>query len=79
LEAREKNSVNRVIMWDVLSADFDIKLDAATCANYVIRHSTPGSVVVFHDSEKALPRLTGALPQVLKFFSEKGFSFEKIK
>jgi peptidoglycan/xylan/chitin deacetylase (PgdA/CDA1 family) len=79
LETKEKNKVNRVIMWDVLSADFDIKLDAATCANYVIRHSVAGSVVVFHDSEKALPRLSGALPQVLKFFSEKGFSFEKIK
>lgn len=79
LQTGENSKKNRVIMWDVLSADFDIKLTADTCASHVIRHAVPGSVVVFHDSEKALPRLSGALPKVLKSFSERGFSFEKIK
>jgi peptidoglycan/xylan/chitin deacetylase (PgdA/CDA1 family) len=74
-----EESANRIVMWDVLSADFDIKLSADACAKHVMRHAVPGSIVVFHDSEKAMPRLRGALPQVLKFFSEKGFSFEKIK
>jgi len=44
----------------------------------VIRHTESGSIVVFHDSDKAFERLEYALPRVLEYFSEKGYSFEKI-
>ena len=69
----------RIIMWDVLSADFDRKLSPERCARNVIRHARAGSIVVFHDSEKAFPRLESALPAVLGYFQEKGFSFEAIR
>jgi hypothetical protein len=65
-------------MWDVLSGDFDVKLTAETCSLNVIRNAQPGSVVVFHDSEKAFPRLQEALQKTLKYFSEKGYRFEAI-
>jgi hypothetical protein len=65
-------------MWDVLSADFDRELTADKCARYVIRHARPGSIVVFHDSEKAYDRLRGALPEVLKHFAGLGYRFERI-
>ena len=68
----------KIIMWDVLSADFDRALTAEKCAGYVIRHGRPGSIVVFHDSEKAYDRLRGALPEVLKKFSVEGYRFEAI-
>src|SRR5690349_7808323 len=45
-----------IIMWDVLSGDFDVKLSAEACSLNVIRNAQPGSIVVFHDSEKAFPR-----------------------
>lgn len=67
-----------IIMWDVLSADFDRRLTAQKCARYVIQHARPGSIVVFHDSEKALDRLRGALPAVLQHFGEKGYRMEGI-
>lgn len=69
----------RVIMWDVLSADFDKGISGARCARNVIRYARPGSIVVFHDSEKAFERLRVALPMVLKHFSGLGYRFESIR
>ena len=68
----------KIIMWEVLSADFDRALSAQRCAHHVIRHARPGSIVVFHDSEKAWDRLRDALPAVLKHFSQLGYRFEAI-
>ncbi len=68
----------RIIMWSVLSGDFDIKIDAKQTALNVIRNAGPGSIVVFHDSEKAYPRMAVALVNVLQHFSERGFRFESI-
>lgn len=68
----------RVIMWDVLSGDFDQKLTAERCAFNVTAKADSGSIVVFHDSAKALPRMREALPKVLQYFTEKGFRFEAI-
>lgn len=66
----------KIVMWDILSGDFDTTLSADTCALNVIRNSTKGSIVVFHDSKKAFPRMGEALPKVLQFFYEKGYRFE---
>ena len=68
----------RIVMWSVLSGDFDTQLDGARCGQHVIRNGKPGSIVVFHDSEKAFPRLMEALPAVLHHFSRKGYRFESL-
>jgi len=75
---REKLSYT-IIMWEVLSADFDRSLGGKDCARHVTRHARPGSIVVFHDSEKAWDRLRVALPVVLKHFSDLGYRFEAIE
>ncbi len=66
---------HRIVLWDVLSRDYDTRLDGAYCSRSVIRHARPGSIVVFHDSLKAAPRLRVALPAVLDHFSGRGFHF----
>ncbi|HTB99303.1 MAG TPA: polysaccharide deacetylase family protein [Ferruginibacter sp.] len=68
----------RTVMWSVLSGDFDKKLTPEKCLRNVTKNATNGSIVVFHDSEKAFERLRYALPRVLKYFSEQGYSFGKI-
>jgi peptidoglycan/xylan/chitin deacetylase (PgdA/CDA1 family) len=68
-----------IVMWEVLSGDFDRELNAAACARNVIRHARPGSIVVFHDSEKAFDRMKEALPRVLEHFSGLGYRFEAIR
>jgi peptidoglycan/xylan/chitin deacetylase (PgdA/CDA1 family) len=68
-----------IILLDVLSADFDRALTGERCARNVIRYGRPGSIVVFHDSEKAFERLREALPMVLKEFVARGYQFEVIR
>ncbi len=67
-----------IIMWTVLSADFDSTLSPEKCLQNVLRYTRSGSIVVFHDSEKAEQHLRYALPKVLSYFSEKGYSFQKL-
>ena len=69
----------RIIMWDVLSGDFDTTLSSDQCAANVIKNVRKGSVIVFHDSDKAFPRMKDALPRVLEHFSEKGYVFDAIR
>jgi peptidoglycan/xylan/chitin deacetylase (PgdA/CDA1 family) len=69
---------NQIIMWDVLSGDFDIQIDGETCARNVINNTVPGSIIVFHDSQKAWDRMSIALPKVLEHFSNLGYRMELI-
>jgi peptidoglycan/xylan/chitin deacetylase (PgdA/CDA1 family) len=68
----------RIIMWDVLSADFDVATSKEECLRNVLNNTKNGSIIVFHDSVKASEKLKFVLPKVLKEFSEKGFVFKAI-
>jgi peptidoglycan/xylan/chitin deacetylase (PgdA/CDA1 family) len=68
----------KLIMWSVLSGDFDISLSPEKCLKNVLDNADNGAVIVFHDSEKAFERLQYVLPIVLKYFSDRGYCFEKI-
>jgi len=66
------------IMWSVLSGDFDNEVKGEECYITVVKNAKEGSIVVFHDSGKALDKVRYALPLVLKYFKEKGFEFRSI-
>ncbi|MDX1278004.1 polysaccharide deacetylase family protein [Oceanihabitans sediminis] len=68
----------KVIMWDVLSIDWDASVSKERCLNNVISKADSGSVVVFHDSVKASKNLQYALPRTLAFFSKKGYTFKAL-
>jgi len=68
-----------LIMWDVLSADFDENVSPEQCLKNVLKNIKPGSIVVFHDSIKAMPRLKTALPLVLQELKKAGFSFGDLR
>ncbi len=72
------NKPYKIIMWTVLSGDFDARISEQRCLENVLLKTTAGSIIVFHDSEKAADRMMYALPKVLKKFSGKGFTFKKI-
>jgi peptidoglycan/xylan/chitin deacetylase (PgdA/CDA1 family) len=69
---------NQIIMWDVLSGDFDIRINGEICARNVIKNTVPGSIIVFHDSQKAWDRMSIALPKVLEHFSNLGYRMDLI-
>ncbi|MCZ4242505.1 polysaccharide deacetylase family protein [Pedobacter punctiformis] len=75
---KTQDSRLNIVMWDVLSGDFDINLAPEKCYQNVIKNVRNGSIIVFHDSLKAFDRLEYALPKVLEYFSEKGFQFSSL-
>lgn len=64
----------KIYMWDVLSGDFDKNITPEECFQNVKRYTTPGSIIVFHDSEKAWERLQYALPEALEYFNSKNWN-----
>jgi peptidoglycan/xylan/chitin deacetylase (PgdA/CDA1 family) len=68
----------KIVMWDVLSGDFDHTISNERCLANVLDNARAGSVIVFHDSEKALKKLYYTLPKVLEHFSHLGYAFKAI-
>lgn len=68
----------KTVFWDVLAQDYDTNLSAETCINRVLNSVRDGSIITFHDSEKAWPRLKIALPEVLKQLTLQGYIFKAI-
>jgi peptidoglycan/xylan/chitin deacetylase (PgdA/CDA1 family) len=68
----------KIVMWDVLSADFDRNISPEKCLQNVIKNVKSGSVIVFHDSVKASQNLKFALPKTLEYLKENNFTFDVI-
>ncbi len=73
------NKNMQVVMWSILSADFDKNISAERCLSNVILNIYPGAIVVFHDSEKAFTLLKDVLPKTLNYLSEKGYIFKRLE
>lgn len=69
----------RIVMWSVLSGDFDRESSPAKVLNNVLNYTKGGSIVVFHDSIKAADRMFYALPRFLETFREQGYTFSTIR
>lgn len=69
----------KIMMWDVLSADFDPNVSNENCLENVIRNIENGSIIVFHDSVKASEKLKYVLPKVLEYYSFLGYKFNHIE
>lgn len=67
-----------LVMWDVLSYDFDASLGPAQCLQKTLANTRPGSIVVFHDSVKAARNLTYVLPRYLERLAGLGYTFQAL-
>lgn len=65
----------RIVMWDVLTLDYNLQVSKTRVLNTVMKHAKPGSIIVFHDSIKAKEKMQYALPKVLAHFSAQGYKF----
>ena len=68
----------RIIMWDVLSGDFDPELSPGDCLQNVLFKTGSGAIIVFHDSEKAWERMSYVLPRALEHFTRQGYKMEAL-
>jgi len=73
-----KSKISKIIMWDVLSGDFDLSLTPEKCLNNVLKHTENGSIVVFHDSLKARERIEYVLPRALEIWQQEGYHFSAL-
>lgn len=69
----------KIVMWDVVSGDYNENYSAETCKNNVLKNARPGSTIVFHDSQKAFKNLQEILPEILQFYSEKRLKFRSLE
>jgi peptidoglycan/xylan/chitin deacetylase (PgdA/CDA1 family) len=68
----------KIIMWDVLSGDFDGRISPEKCLQNVTKNTRPGSIIVFHDSEKSHKNLVFTLPKFLTFLKQNNYVCEVI-
>ncbi len=68
----------QIIMWDVLSADFNQNISKEKCLKNVVKSVENGSIIVFHDSIKAFEKLQYVLPKTLTYLIEEGYMFKKL-
>jgi peptidoglycan-N-acetylglucosamine deacetylase len=68
----------KIILWDVLTLDYRNDIEPTQCVDIVMDNISNGSIIAFHDSEKAWPRLKIALPEILNRLISQGFTFKAI-
>jgi peptidoglycan/xylan/chitin deacetylase (PgdA/CDA1 family) len=69
----------QIVMWDVLSGDYDAEITPEQCLENVMDNVKPGSIILFHDSPKAEARMRYALPRVLELLSQDDWTFKALE
>ena len=78
-QIKNLQSEYKIIMWDVLSIDYNKNVSIEKCLKNTISASRPGSIIVFHDSYKAEKNLMYALPRFIEHALESGYVFDVLK
>jgi len=68
----------KIIMWDVITRDYNPKLSPEKVLKIVKRYTRKGSIIVFHDSPKAAKNMLPTLPKAIEWLIEQGYKFEVI-
>lgn len=66
----------KIVMWDIMSGDFDLSISPEKCLSNVLKYSRNGSIIVFHDNIKAEPRVLYALPRAIEHWLKEGYQFD---
>ncbi|MDE7116610.1 MAG: polysaccharide deacetylase family protein [Muribaculaceae bacterium] len=75
-QGKELSAKYRIVMYDLVTRDYSKRLDAGDVFDNVRKYARPGSIIVFHDSLKSLPRLFEALPKSIEWLMEEGYEFD---
>jgi len=81
ITSKQINEVSKnfeIIMWTVLTGDFDKDVSKEKCLKNAIKYTRKGSIIVFHDNKKTKEKVLFALPRFLEYFSKKDFTFETL-
>ena len=81
MKTSQQNEIRKnynIVLWDVLSFDFNNNISSEKCFNNVKHFARPGSVIVFHDNLKSKDNMFYALTQSLLLYTELGYRFEAL-
>ena len=78
-QARFLGQRYKLVMWDIISRDYNRNLSPRTCLRNVTKYLAPGAIVVFHDSEKAFRNMRYALPRTLEKIRQMGLKCKAIE
>ena len=68
----------RIVMWDVLTRDYNQSLSPEACLQGTFRACRQGSIIVYHDSYKAQRNMEHALPRMIEALGSKGYTFRAL-
>jgi len=77
-QAKVLSTDYRIVMWSVLSGDFDPAKTPEKCFEDMTRSAKPGSIIVMHDQQKSAATMLQVLPRILEYYVKSGFSFKKL-
>ena len=77
--ARNLSADYQLIMWSALTGDYNKELSGERCLKNAVKNTKPGSIIVFHDSVKAMGRMEYALPLYIEYCMKEGYSFSVLK
>jgi len=64
-----------IIMWDVLTGDYDARISPEQCLKNAVKYTKNGSIIVFHDNVKSFTNVQYALPRMIERLRKKGYEF----
>ena len=68
----------RIVMWDVVTRDYSPHMTSQGVTNVVKKYTRNGSIIVFHDSLKAIGRIEEALSQSIEWLINQGYQFKTL-
>ncbi len=77
IKQRQKKELQKeyeIIMWDLLTQDYNKSRTPEIIMNKIRRLSRKGSIVLFHDSIKARNNMLATLPRAIEFWNEQGYT-----
>ncbi|MCR4619623.1 MAG: polysaccharide deacetylase family protein [Paludibacteraceae bacterium] len=77
-QLKELKQKYRIVLWDVITRDYNQRLSPKHVMRIVHWYSRNGSIVVFHDNVKAAKNCLAVLPEAIEFYKRKGYSFRLV-
>lgn len=75
---RGVSKTNQLVMWSLMTGDFDAKLSSKTCLEKTIQQTRNGDIVVFHDNEISFNKVKYVLPRYIDYCMSQGYEFRLI-
>lgn len=77
-QAKELSKQYQVVLWDVITRDYDPQLSPQQVAQIALKYTRNGSIIVFHDSVKARKNMQYAFPYAVKQWLSEGYKFNTL-